>query len=95
MADESAPQSSSSAQNHGQAVSISIAESRQWLAILAVGLLAAYGAVMAQLSYDAAKHNDMLYDLVYTHQIKEEAYLTEHGIPVDKFGELPKPKGEH
>lgn len=46
-------------------------------------------SVMLYFEWQRAATN---YALVYSHQIKEEAYLAAHGVDVHKFGDaLPEP----
>lgn len=87
-------QSSASTRGSGQSVSVIISDgTARWLAVFIVGMIAVYGAVKASTAYNMAQHSDMNYTLVYSHQIKEEAYLSARGAPVDTFGTLPPPKG--
>lgn len=66
-----------------------------WLAPAAavLSLFIGFNFAATLILWDAYRAQSVNYLLVYNHQIKTEAYLAEHGVPVDKFGEpLPVPK---
>lgn len=62
----------------------------RWIAPLLI--FVGFNLCMSLVLYFEWQRAATNYALVYSHQIKEEAYLAQHGVKVDQFGDpLPSP----